>query len=269
MISNNTETGFVNIDDRLKIVNVAVPEYVYKYRYWKIDSHKRLLTNQELFLASPGSFEDSMDCNLQEQFPKGKDLYDLFIEDCKKRCPSKNRDERRKYANYWRKHSPLANKEERDKLLEEIKNKRDKTFGVLSLTLRKDNDYLWERYGNHHKGFCVRFDTKKLIQYGKFGGGGFVQYFDRLPVIDFLHDSLDDKLCKNIFSKKREPYSQEEEYRLTKKWDHDVDDQERVVVIPVDCISQIIVGKDASIEDRTEILEIQRNLYPYAEFIQL
>lgn len=257
------------IVDDYRNIEVDIPNRVFKYRNWHDKYERKVLTDTELYLSSPGRFDDTMDCNLEEQFPRGKDLYNLFIEDCKKRYPSKNRDERRKYANYWSRHSPLANKEERDKLLKEIKNKRDKTFGVLSLTLRNDNDYLWERYGDKHRGFCVGFDTQKLIQHGKFGCGGFVQYFDRLPIIDFLHDSLDDKLCKNIFSKKREPYSQEEEYRLTKKWDHDVDDQERVVVIPVDCISQIIVGKDASIEDRTEILEIQRNLYPYAEFIQL
>ena len=144
---------------------VNAPSVLFKYRSWHKEFERKVLTEKELYLSSPGKFDDTMDCNLEEQFPEGKDLYDLFVEDCKIKYPSKNRDERRKYAKYWSKHSPLANKELRDKLLDEFKNMRDESFGVLSLTLRNDNDYLWERYGDQHKGFCVGVNTQKLIQY--------------------------------------------------------------------------------------------------------
>lgn len=260
----------MNVISTFKNLDVALPSIVYKYRDWNNVDFRRVLTHHELYLASPADFDDPMDCNLREHFPSTKeDLYEFFMNDCNLKHPEWNRSRRRQYAHYWSKNSPMVNKRERDELLLETKKLHDKRFGVLSLALRNDNEYLWEHYADNHRGFCIGYDTRKLIESGLFGSGGAVKYNDVLPFIDFVKDDNLTKFEKNVFNKKRVPYSQEEEYRLTKSWSHDVEKEERVVTIPVECIVQIIVGKNAPEHIRKEIRSIQLKLYPNAVFMEL
>lgn len=252
-----------------KNLDVNLPKYVYKYRSWDNNSHKRVLTQQELYLAAPNSFEDILDCNLEEQFPTGKKLYYFFIEKCKNTYPEMGRRERRIYAKYWSDNSPMANRTQRNLLLQDTKDLHDKIFGVLSLALRYNNSYMWEKYGNNHQGYCIGFDTSKLIETKLFGTGGYVKYDDKLPLIDFVDDDLNTKLEKNIFHKKKHPYEQEEEYRLAQTWDHVVSAQERVVHFPIECVAIIVIGKNAGKGTRKEICDIQQNIYPHAELVQL
>ncbi len=46
--------------------NLELPDVVYKYRFWD-DAHlyhKNILTQQEVYFASPLTFEDPLDCKL-------------------------------------------------------------------------------------------------------------------------------------------------------------------------------------------------------------
>ena len=253
---------FINLDQDL-------PRYVYKYRTWQDENNKKVLKKHELFLASPCQFDDPMDCNLEEQLPKGDKLFKFFVEDCLKKNPEKGFEEIVEYANYWCVHSPMANEEKIKVLMQETKNLHDKIFGVLSLTLRYDNDYMWENYGNNFQGYCMGFDTTMLIKTELFGTGGTVRYDKELPLIDFINDDLETKLEKNIFHKKKNPYEKEEEYRLAKTWSHGVSIQERVMTIPIDCVAQIIIGKNAEENVKKEIYDIHRKMYPNVELIQL
>lgn len=166
-------------------------------------------------------------------------------------------------------HSPLSNEKLRNEILRETKECHDKMFGVLSLTLRDNNDYMWEHYGGQHQGFCVGYNTAKLTESGYFGSGGFVNYSDKLPYIDFVNDDTATKFVKNTFYKKTVPYSQEEEYRLAKRWDHEVTDTERVATIPIDCVVQIVIGRNAPDHIREAIREIKQKMYPNAKFLEL
>jgi hypothetical protein len=62
----------------------------------------------------------------------------------------------------------------------------NKRFGVLSLTTQCNNDSMWQKYADMHKGFCVGFDTNRLFASIK-GGCGAVRYFETLPAIVFAN----------------------------------------------------------------------------------
>jgi len=42
------------------------PKVVYKYRGWKDDYHKKVLTENSLFFASPKQFNDPFDCRIPD-----------------------------------------------------------------------------------------------------------------------------------------------------------------------------------------------------------
>ncbi len=57
---------------------VMAPKVVYKYRKYHDELHRRLLTHQELYLASPLDFEDEHDCSLDYYIPPQGELFDTY-----------------------------------------------------------------------------------------------------------------------------------------------------------------------------------------------
>lgn len=231
------------------------PEILYKYRDWDNKQHKKVLIDNKLYLASPGDFEDIFDCNVPEEFPDRRELFGYFINIAKKEHPNWRRQERRKFAQNWRKKSPLANPKELKQEVAEWNQKFNNQFGVLSMTVDCANDAMWQKYANDHRGVCFGFDTKLLLDC--VGGGGYVQYVDELPTIDFLKDDFVSKHVKNVFFKESR-WAFEKEYRLHKMWEYAVSVEERNIVFPEGCLKRIILGRKMSPENKQEIKEIAK-----------
>ena len=158
------------------------PNILYKYRNWDNELHKKVLTDNILYMASPRDFEDIHDCNIPKKFPKKSELYDFFLKKSKTEYPNRSRSEHRQYARYWRDKSPLGNPIQLSQLIERFNNEFNNKFGVLSLTANYDNNAMWEKYADNHKGICFGFNAKSLFEC--VGGGGEVQYIDKLPTIN-------------------------------------------------------------------------------------
>lgn len=247
-------------------MDIEIPPILYKYRSFYDDNHKRLLYKRELFLASPSTFKDEMDCNLSYRIPN--DLYRFYYNHVPPDLIDAPRYEKRRYAKLMAKHGLLSNPAEAKRFQQEINEKYYRRFGVVSLSKRYDNNYLWENYGDNYKGFCVGLDTDILCQSGCVGGGTSVAYYDILPELDVDNTPIQN-IVLNLSSKLRNPYEQEEEYRFFKRWQKDVDLSERAIVLPIECIVQIIIGKNMNENDRMEIKHTQQGLYPDAELIEL
>ena len=72
---------------------------------------------------------------------------------------------------------------------------------------------------------------------------------------------------KNIYFKE-EKWSFEKEYRLHKMWQHNVNNDERNIELPTDCIVKIILGKDMPTSKKEEIVQIAKIKHPHAEIIE-
>lgn len=91
-----------------------------------------------------------------------------------------------------------------------------KRVGVLSLTMRSDNEYMWKKYADNHKGFCIEYSWDDIlcpilpIVYRKIGKINFSELF--------LEDKIlpDDLLLKEPirFFVKKDIYKSEEEMRV-------------------------------------------------------
>lgn len=237
------------------------PQVLYKYRVWDNPYHKHVIKNCSVYLSPPNDFEDKMDCNPAQIYPSGIHLF-RYLMKYKRDIPF---IQRVTFALKWYKVSPMNYPDGLKKMKEQFDTAFNDHFGVLSLTTDSRNDFLWERYADHHKGFCVGFDWNRITSFIR--GGGKVIYVNRLPVIDFVNDDDDSKIIKTIIYKEKK-WEKENEYRLFKVWN--VGQKViRNVRLPQDAIVQVILGKKMSVENKKEIKGIVSKRYPNAKVVEL
>lgn len=231
-----------------------IPSILYKYREWADKYHQKVITECEVYLAAPTSFEDPKDCKLFKRYDllKNQDIYNHYYADSIKNNKNWTRQQHRKFARDWTKKSPMKNKSYIKKLQENHFLEFDKRFGVLSLTANPKNIEMWKKYANSHNGFCVGFDSKILFNY--VGSGGKVIYYDQLPDI-LSTDSREVEYIKQTYSKE-EKWSFEEEYRTQKFFQYPATEKDRCIKLPKECIKEIIFGHSLSVEDREKITSI-------------
>lgn len=231
-----------------------LPHELFKYRDWDDKWHKKVLTNRELYLAPPSSFEDIMDCKLQKRYDlmTEQDMYKLYLKTSKREHPERSRGEHRKYASDWTKKSPLKDKKYIKEQQEIHYTKFDKRLGVLSLTAYPDNLDMWNKYANNGNGFCVGFDSIKLFEH--VGGGGKVHYVEELPIIYYDDDNTTEQI-KQIFFKETK-WSFEKEYRTHKFNSTPMSTNDRTIVIPTEAFKTVSFGWNMMDNQKEEIVNI-------------
>lgn len=249
------------ISEMIMCYNIHHPHILYKYRIWDNLYHKKVLEDSSVYLSPPRDFEDKMDCNPAQIYPSGISLF-RFLLRYKQDLPF---IQRVNFALKWYNVSPINYPDELKNIKNQIDNVFNDHFGVLSLTTDSRNDFLWERYADHHKGFCVGFDWNRITRFIR--GGGKVIYVKRLPVIDFANDDDDTKIIKTIIYKEKK-WEKENEYRLFKIWD--VGQKViRNIKLPQDAIVQVVLGKRMSAENKREIKKIVSIKYPNTKVIEM
>lgn len=242
---------------------------LYKYRDWSNPFHRSILINNRIYLASPSSFEDELDCNVPETFPTKEELPALFFEKSFSIIPYADIQERMNWVLQCCQNSPLADITKRDEVVKQLKDLNDSTFGVLSLTANPRNDRMWEKYGANHKGICFGFDKDKLFKV--VGGGGPVIYTDNLPIIrNFVDDTMTQHI-KRTFYKERTKWEFEEEYRLHKRWPLDTppSNDDRNIQMLDNTIVEIILGSAMPEPYKDEVRDIVAKKRLRATIIEL
>ncbi len=242
------------------------PAVVYKYRDWgyKPDPskedypHQRMLKEGELWMASPASFNDPFDCRITTDFQ-------LLTEDERKSWVNRAAINGFQYA--------IANNinletkiSEMDRRMDDISTFQRESenlefeeinrYGILSLSCRWDSILMWSHYANNHQGFCVGFHEAKLRNSGLFGSAKKVDYGDRFPSIHPLDEDFTKKHFHQTYVKAND-WEYEEEYRLFKA-DYDnsfPDGSWRKVIVPWDCIAEVVLGLRIDGNHQAEILE--------------
>lgn len=242
-----------------------MPKVVYKYRVWDNDFHKRILINNEVYFSAPNDFEDKLDCNPPVSYPEGQELFTFFLRNSMEHNNNKNVVWHIWNASVMYRNSPMNKPYELYRIEKENKNDFNKRFGVLSLAKETDNDAMWNKYSDSHRGFCVGFDTYKLFAAIK-GGCGDVRYFETLPPIIFAKDSIDDKIIKTIYNKEKK-WEFEHEYRFHTRWKNN-EIIDRNVRLPLNTIVEIILGRYMPKSFRQEVKDIAKQKHPKARIIE-
>lgn len=221
-----------------------LPEVVYKYRDWENEYHKKIITEREVFMAAPDSFEDPVDCKLPIEYSglSRKEIREVCLYNSKLYYPERTRKQHREYAENWRTESPFGNINLMKQFQAQMLEKYNSQIGILSLTANVKNSKMWEKYSNNHKGFAIGFNPIIMFQY--LGGGGPVTYCDTLPLVRPapIH-SYDEQRGYQIFSKLSK-WSFEEEYRTHIFRNNVLTKESRTIQIPPEAFTEIVIGAD-------------------------
>lgn len=235
--------GITNIEHKT-FEEMELPRVIYKYRDWNDVFHKRIITEREVFMAAPNSFEDPVDCKLPIEYSglSKKEIREVCLYNSKLYYPERTRKQHREYAENWRTESPFGNINLTKRFQEQMLEKYNSQIGVLSLTANVKNLKMWEKYSNNHKGFAVGFNPIVMFQY--LGGGGPVTYYDTLPIVRPapIH-SYDEQRDYQIFSKLSK-WSFEEEYRTHIFKEDELTNENRAVQLPPEAYTEIVIGAD-------------------------
>jgi hypothetical protein len=234
-------------------------DIVYKYRNLNDEYHKNMLLKNEVYLSSPNDFNDPFDCKIslnhhlldteekiETYVKKGtSENIDLLIknnknienEENKLRTRLQNLDEYQK--EYERRNSNYVNE----------------NIGVFSMSRRWNSILMWSHYGDFHKGYCIGFNEKILIDSKCFEFGGDVNYTNDFPIINPL---INYKAEDRVFSQthyKAKDWEYEEEFRLANLYfDKTEKTSIRIVTVPEKCIVEVILGLNIEEKNKEEII---------------
>lgn len=128
------------------------------------------------------------------------------------------------------------------------------SLGISCFSEDKYNILMWSHYADKHQGFCIGYKEEKIRKSGLFGRGGLVKYSSVYPQIK--PDPTKRNLMDEIFLKtntKAKQWSYEKEYRLvTTSFPRAL---QRKIVLPVEFISEVILGINISDKSKAEILK--------------
>ncbi|MFN8395082.1 MAG: DUF2971 domain-containing protein [Bacteroidia bacterium] len=245
------------------------PKIVYKYRSWSNKNHRRILTNNEVWMASPGIFNDPFDCRIEMDFDNLSDVELLqwgnaIVNSTKEEAIAENIDVEAKRQEWAvRVRDKPALKRECENLVQEALFKK---LGILSLSSVWDNTLMWSHYGDSHKGFCIGFNEHVLRESKCFDGGNNVSYQKQFPVLNPLRMKPEDFRIR--WSIKAQQWNYEEEYRLFKmdfSPDSNEDSAWRSRIVPEDSIAEVVIGTEMSSTHRNELVSIchQRKIPVY------
>lgn len=263
-------------EDRIRMTDVMnIPETIYKIRDWNKFNHRRILTNNELFLASPSSLNDNMDCRNTFDFSllDTEEKKALYLEQLALENPLNKDQNEFDYNKLFQDLSiklstPMGRQKHQEEYNELFFKMLDSQYGVLSLTTEWNIEALWNRYGAEQTGFAVGFNELKL-KFWVFEGntlfikGGMVSYYEELPRIDPL-DSEIPEIIFNMTHSKSSRWKEETEYRFTTHFgalfgeDFIPSLHQRKIQIPEEIMSEVILGKECSMKHQTEIISIAK-----------
>lgn len=197
------EKAYLNALLSFGIDNGKFPSKLYKYR--DIDKRTiRIIKKQEFYFATPLSFNDPFDCNLQYQEEYTEEEIDLEFRSFANRIQISNTT----YED-MKTRIGFNSKNFYDFYLEGNK-KMIKDSGILSLSKSFTNITMWSHYANNHNGIVFELDIKKDLDF--FTLFGTVEYKDTYEILSFCKDNKEELV--KLFLTKYTDWEYEKEVRI-------------------------------------------------------
>jgi hypothetical protein len=239
------------------------PKIVYKYRDWSKPLHKRILTENEIYLASPKEFNDPFDCRINQNFssmiPREEDKYinDLAIAGFEQ-SEKDGRDFYQVLSDFEKR---IKDKSQFQRFADKLLfDHQDRSYGIFPCSIKWNSILMWSHYAANHTGFCVGFWVHKMMDYKLFGKLGQVTYEYNFPFIKPRVAKKDRQMMKNSFIEthtKAKEWHYEKEYRfMSNLFPKELTDKDRIKSVQNDFIAEVILGIAISDQDRHEIINL-------------
>lgn len=258
----------------------GIPKILYKYRSFQEDVKKtkrfqrKALIDRELYFASYEQLNDPFDLKIRKKFellPDEDKLLNITYHLAKKNGDIAFNmlwgNAKTVHLNNLAEDDEIYAKrsiESTDKWLNSVKR------GIFCLSKNNDDILMWSHYANSNMGFCMGYNTEKVIQ------SLFDQkcellvdqplktkYYSEYPALR-ITVGKDPKDIIEKFLAKSVVWSYENEWRII------IYNLSRVAIpIPVEAIEEIILGSKILPKTEQKILEIQKQKYPNAKVFKV
>ena len=228
-------------------------ELVYKFRDCENEFHRRIILKNEIYFASPKSFNDPFDCHVDYDFLSLTDAERVdYIND---NIQYEKEEAILRGESIDKKRLRIIIQETLDdkaKLLEFQKKYNEDNFKTLNNKIgvfccnEDSNDeegwqniLLWSHYANGHKGFCIGFNKKMLSTLFPNGKAVGTSYPRLKPLVGIEKNRK--KIITNFVtevSSKAKAWSYENEIRFVKI----NTDKNRTVILSQDFIVEVTMG---------------------------
>ena len=252
-----------NIDSLIEESFKHKPKTIYKIRDWNKSDHKKLITEQIIWFASPKTLNDKFDIRIQKRF----DFSEIEHQDFEARLreifilknPNLNISEEE--LSILCKNKLIEIKKDPKSYFE--KNNEDMRLGttydpvgIFSCTTDELNVRMWKDYGNNHKGFSVGFDTFKLFKTHQYLNC-VVEYNDEISLHSFLRKEPDSDF-RNFFLKSTE-WEYEKEFRFF--YVPFEKESDRAKKYTIECVREISLGAKFPESNKLEFINEVRNVF--------
>lgn len=239
---------------------IPFPDYLYKYRDADNDLHIDALQKKYIFMASPVDFNDPFDCKIPLDFESIAENSNLQFQFASKLATTAMIANEKKLDFFEKiiQSGTLKDKDILNRLEQEQVKKLVQDMGVLSLTKESSNLLLWSHYANSHKGFCIGYDTKRLLHDLEYPTLGPVNYCNIYPIVSAADEN--EKITYTQLFYKSIDWYYENEYRYVKPyWSN------KKCSISANTINEIYLGCMISEKNQIRILNIAKSNYPEAK----
>jgi len=243
-----------------------LPPILYKYKCWHRPFGKDILENSQVYFAPHKSFGEKSELNLPQDYASinRQVLFDFFYRDGMTRLQMPP-FLAYSFASFWILRTPFANDGHRVAVEEQFQEDLNNNYGILSMCDRNNNSALWDLF-SYENGIVIGINSEFMFTNRNIQcTAGYVEYYseDNKPSIKPLSNSDDERVLemnKTIFSLP-DDFDDEEEFRLGKH----ISQTGRYFPINPDCILEVIIGQNTSLEYEQEILTF-KPLYNNAVF---
>ena len=243
-----------------------LPKTVYKYRDFDEDTHRRIITEQEIYFARPSEFPDPYDCRYRIDREYIRDEHNRRIYYANE-IGTDNLNHPQ--INKWIEEITITD-ESIDFQEQKTQKVLNKLYGIFSVSRTYRNEHLWKIFGANHKGFCVGINFMGILPLNE-GTKGKVKYkeIDQLPkskVVNFDNDEEFIKYVMDSILTLPIDFVEEQEYRIQKLFKND---SERYIKLDKKHIESIIIGHKMSATKRTNLIEITNKFLPEVKIKRL
>ncbi|WP_407476586.1 DUF2971 domain-containing protein [Elizabethkingia anophelis] len=178
------------------------------YKYHRINKFLYdLLINNEIWCASPYTFNDPFDCNLTIDGNNTADQIRKYFKVANWNNSKDNDEDIQRLIN-----TDFQDKEAFQKKINSISRKIIQNMGLACFTQTKDNLLMWAHYTEDHKGICLEFDHTKDLEF--FRPLKKVIYDQKYPIYNYYDDKKN--VVGQLMLHKSKHWKYERELRLIK-----------------------------------------------------
>lgn len=243
-----------------------LPNTLYKYRKWDCKFHKNILLKNEIYFSSAVSFNDPFDSTIPIKYDQAtKDqIYDYYLKHVSKVYKYHPKSKIHNIVDDCIKRGYYYQPTHQKWLRFFHQRKRFRDYGIFSTTPQKDNIIMWSHYSDSHKGFCIGFNTQKMLEFFKQNKILYslheITYCPNYPSFKPVGNSADDPLLDPLIIKSSN-WKYENEYRFI--W---LSESNKNIKLKEGLISEVILGCKMPIEYKNEIKDI---IFKKSQSIQL